>query len=73
MARYMAVSSAKSLTLDLTCLGRSFIYAKKRMGPRTEPCGKPDETEILSEEIPLMITACFLLSKKFLRTSPLMP
>ena len=76
MARYMAVSSAKSLTLDLTCSGRPFIYAKKRMGPRTEPCGTPDETEILSEEIPLMTTACFLLSKKFLihlRTSPLMP
>ena len=76
MARYMAVSSAKSLTLDLTCSGRSFIYAKKRMGPRTEPCRTPDETGILSEEIPLMTTTCFLLSKKFLihlRTSPLMP
>ena len=33
MQRYMAVSSAKSLTLDLTCSGRSFTFAKKRMGP----------------------------------------
>ena len=60
MAKYMAVSSEKSLTLDLPCLGRSFIYAKERMGPRTEPCGTLDETGILSEVIPL-------------RTSPLMP
>ena len=30
IARYMAVSSAKSLTLDLTCSGRSFMYARKR-------------------------------------------
>ena len=77
MAKYLAVSSAKSLTLDLTCSGRSFIYARKRMGPRTEPCGTPDETWILSEMIPLMTTACFLLSNlKFLidlRTSPLVP
>ena len=41
---YKAVSSAKSLTLDLTCSGRSFMYARKRIGPRTEPCGTPDET-----------------------------
>ena len=36
IARYMAVSSAKSLTLDLTCSGRSLMYARKRIGPRTE-------------------------------------
>ena len=29
MYRYMAVSSAKSLTLDLICFGRSFIYARR--------------------------------------------
>ena len=76
MAKHMAVSSAKRLTLDLTCSGRSFIYTKERMGPRTEPCGTPNETGILSGLMPLMTTACFLLSKKFLihlRTSTLMP
>ena len=31
IASYMAVSSAKSLTLDLTCLGRSLVYARKRI------------------------------------------
>ena len=34
MARYIA----KSLTLDLTCSDRSLKHARKRMGPRTEPC-----------------------------------
>ena len=42
--RYTAVSSAKSLTLYLTCSGGLFMYAKKRMGPSTEPCGTPEET-----------------------------
>ena len=45
-ARYIAVSSAKSLTLDLTCAGRSSIYTRKSIGPRTEPCGKSEETGI---------------------------
>ena len=63
IARYKAVSSANSLTLDLTCSGRSFMYARKRIGPRTEPCGTPEETEMLSELIPLITTACFQLSK----------
>ena len=52
IAMYKAVSSAKSLTLDLTCSGRSFMYARKRIGPRTEPCGTPEETGIFSELIP---------------------
>ena len=76
IARYKAVSSAKSLTMDLTCSGRSFMYARKRIGPRTEPCGTPEETGFLSELIPLITTACFRLSKKSLihfRVSPLMP
>ena len=73
---YMAVSSAKSLTLDLTFSGRSFMYAMKRIGPRTEPCGTPEETEIELELVPLVTTDCFLLSKKsfiHLRVSPLIP
>ena len=69
------MSSAKSLTLDLTCSGRSFMYARKRIGPRTEPCGTPEEIEILSEFIPLITAACVRLSKKsfILRVSLLIP
>ena len=45
-ARYKAVSSAKSLTLDLTCSGWSFMYARKRIGPRTEsPVGRQRRLE----------------------------
>ena len=73
---YMAVSSVKSLILDLTFSGRSFMYAKKRMVLRTEPCGTPEETGIELELVPLVTTDCFLLSKKsfiHLRVSLLIP
>ena len=70
------MSSAKSLTLDLTYPGRSLMYAGKSIGPRTEPFGTPEETGTPSEFMPLIITVCFRLSKKsliYLRVSPLMP
>ena len=76
MQSYMAVSSAKSLTLDLKCSGRSFINARNKMGPRTEPFGTPEETGIVPEWKSFVITDCFLLSKKFLihfKVSPLIP
>ena len=57
IARYMAVSSAKSLTLDLTWSGRSFMYARKSMGPRTELCGTPKDTAILSDLTPFKTRA----------------
>ena len=57
IAKYMAVSSANSLTLDLTWSGRSFTYARKSMGPRTEPCGTPEDTATLSELTPFKTTA----------------
>ena len=44
IARYMVVLSAESLTLDRTCSGRSLMYARKRMGPRTEPSVTPEDT-----------------------------
>ena len=63
MQRYMAVSSAKSLSLDLTCSGRLLIYARNKMGPSSEPCGTPEEAELRPEWIPFVATDCFLLSK----------
>ena len=53
----MAVSSAKSLTLDLTWSGRSFMYSKTSMGPRTGPCGTPEDTANLSDLTPFKTTA----------------
>ena len=34
------MSLAKSLTLDLTCLGMSFMYARKRIGQELSPAGR---------------------------------
>ena len=53
----MAVSSAKGLTLDLILSGRSFIYARKSMGPRIEPFGTPEDIAILSDLTPFKTTA----------------
>ena len=75
-ARYIAVSSTKSLTLDLTCSGRSLVYTRKIIGPRTKPCGTPEETDMQFEFTPFKTTACFLLSEKsliYFRVSPLIP
>ena len=70
------MSFAKSLTLDLKCSGRSFMYARNEMGLRTETYGTPVETGVVSEWTPFVTTDCFLLSKKFLihfKVSPLTP
>ena len=56
MQRYMSVSSAKILTLDLKCSGRSFMHARNKMGPRTEPWGTPEETGIVPEWKPFVTT-----------------
>ena len=36
----------------------SFMYSRKRTGPRTEPCGPPDVTHVLSDRDPLTETLC---------------
>ena len=53
---YIIVSSAKSRTLLLTELGRSFIYARKRHGPNTDPWGTPDITGKVSDVHPSIRT-----------------
>ena len=35
------------------------MYSRKRTGPRTEPCGTPDVTHVLSDRAPLTETLCF--------------
>ena len=53
------VSSAKLETTE--CLmhdSRSFRYRINRMGPRTVPCGTPDNTLAGSECLPFMVTVC---------------
>ena len=36
----------------------SFIYNGNKTGPRTEPCGTPDETHVLSHKALLTETLC---------------
>ena len=36
--------------------GRSLIYSRKRAGPKTGPCGTPDVTGTLFEEVPSRTT-----------------
>ena len=40
------------------------MYSRKRAGPRTDPCGTPDVTGTLSEEVPSRTTICDLLLRK---------
>ena len=52
------------------------MYARNKMGPRTEPCGTPEETGIALDWKTFVTTDCFLLSKKVLihfKVSPLIP
>ena len=57
------VSSAKSLTLDSTSSGRSFIYIKNKRGPRTEPWGTPALVLPQDEDTPCKTTRWVLLER----------
>ena len=69
-------SSARSLTVELIFLGRSLMYSKNIAGPKTVPCGTPEETYTLSEVTPSRTTCCVLLVRKFSiqeRSDPVIP
>ena len=40
------------------------MYSRKRAGPKTDPCGTPDVTGTLSDEVPSRTTICDLLLRK---------
>ena len=40
------------------------MYSRKRAGPRTDPCGTPDVTGTLSDEVPSRTNICDLLLRK---------
>ena len=60
IVRYTAVSSANRQTCDCTLSGRSFMYNRNKIGPRTDPCGTPEETGTSSEHSPSSTTDCVL-------------
>ena len=53
------VSSANRLIFEFISTTMSFIYIKKRSGPRIEPCGTPADIELRSEELPGRTTLCW--------------
>ena len=57
MVRYTTLSSANNLTDDDADIhsGRSFLKARKSNGPRTVPCGTPEETAVWSDVAPSKI------------------
>jgi hypothetical protein len=59
MFLYSKYSSAKSLTCDGTVDGKSFIWHKKRSGPKTVPCSTQESTVHDVDMVPSMIT-CYL-------------
>ena len=42
----------------------SLMYSKKSIGPRTEPCGTPDVTSVMSDRAPLTETRCLRFDRK---------
>ena len=56
-------SSAKSLW-DVTVVGKSFIWQRKSMGPRTVPCGTPESTLTSSVVSPSSTTLIVLFVRK---------
>ena len=42
----------------------SLMYSKKSIGHRTEPCGTPDVTSVVSDRAPLTETRCLRFDRK---------
>ena len=61
--RYIMLSSANRRILDLMFSLMSLMYSKKSIGPRTEPCGTPDVTYVVSDRAPLTETRCLLFDR----------
>jgi len=45
----------------------------KRIGPTTEPCGKPQDDDNMEEEVEPEVTENDLSERKDLRNEPMMP
>ena len=56
MVLYIILSSANNPQSEDTHSGRSFMDARKRIGPRPEPWGTPDETGTFCDSAPSKMT-----------------
>ena len=63
---YSSISSAYSMTLDLTIDGISFTSQVNKRGAKTVPCGTPDNTSFGSLLLPpLQLTEFFQIEKNY--------
>ena len=51
--------------IDWTFSLMSLMYGKKSIGPRTEPCGTPDVTSVMSDRAPLTEPRCLQFDRKY--------
>ena len=58
------LSSANRRILDWMFSLMSLMYSKKSIGPRTDPCGTPDVTSVMSDRAPLTETRCLRFDRK---------
>ena len=65
MGLYSWQSSAKRRASELVTSGRSLMKVKKSSGPRTVPCGTPDNTSAVDEAWPSRRTCCSLFLRKY--------
>ena len=68
--RYIMLSSANRRILDADTrlnifVVMSLMYSKKSIGPRTEPCGTPDVTYVMSNRAPSTETRCLGFDGKY--------
>ena len=66
IVKYTTVSSANNLTSEWMFSGRSLIYKRNKIGPKTEPWGTPDVTGISDDFSPSKATHWVCPSKKAL-------
>ena len=67
MVRYAMVLSVNGLTLEESDSGRSL--KRNRHGPKTEPCGTPENTSTSSEDTPFSKTRSTTFSSYLLNVS----
>jgi len=56
IVRYRIQSSANNLISERMSLAMSLMYSKNNKGPRTVPCGTPDETVRQDDWVPFSVT-----------------
>ena len=60
---YKSVSSANSLTVEITPFGLSLMYVRNNEGPNTDPCGTPEVTGEEVDVAPSQMTVWTLLAR----------